>query len=201
MPASSLLFLTLCAAVVSALTHEVNLYHRVFVPSVSSRGHPVILPAWVPRGTAEILSSRFATYSSVSNLNEDLAVYRSRAASQPLALYQVALELPGVQPNLWPFSSVKAVCSCIPASLQLCESPRRRTIPDSSCFQCHLTDKTTDSIRIHVGNDAEHTQYAISYWINNIPADGACPITAQQEPSPRITNTTVSVHSPTILPR
>jgi len=120
-----------------------------------------------------VLSSRFAKYAAVPNLNEDLALYRSQAASQPLALYQVALELPGVPPNLWPFSSVKA---------------------------CHLTDKTADSIRIHVADDAEHTQYAISYWINDIPAEGACPIKAQLESSPRITNTTVSVHSPTILP-
>lgn len=132
MPSSLLLFLALCGLLVSASAHQVNLYHRVFVPSVSSRGHPAILPPWVPRGTAEILSSRFAKYAPVSNLDEHLALYRSEAASnQPLALYQVALELPGVPPNLWPFSSVKAVCSYIPASLRLCEDLQRPTVPDS----------------------------------------------------------------------
>lgn len=108
-PASLLLFFTsLCGLAVSA--REVNLHHRLFVPSVSQSGTPSILPPWVPRGTAEILSSHFAKYSPVSNLNEDLVAYRYGADTHPMALYQVALELPGVPPNLWPFSSVKTVC-------------------------------------------------------------------------------------------
>jgi hypothetical protein len=105
-PASVLLFLT--GLVVSVSAHQVNLHHRVFVPSVSENGHPAILPPWVPRGTAEILSSRLAKYSPISNLNEEGLA--ATTATQPLALYQVALEVPGVPPNLWPFSSVKTVC-------------------------------------------------------------------------------------------
>ena len=120
-PASLLLFFTLCGLAVSVSTREVNLHHRVFVPSVSDNGHPAILPPWVPRGTAEILSSSLAKYSPVSNPNdEDLVVYRSVAGATALALYQVALEVPGVPPNLWPFSSVKTVC--IPNTFLSCSS-------------------------------------------------------------------------------
>lgn len=113
-PASLLLFFTsLCGLAVSA--REVNLHHRLFIPTVTATA--TILPPWVPRGTAEILSSRFAKYSPVSNLNEDVVAYRLASDIQPMALYQVALELPGVPPNLWPFSSAKAVCiSHIPDS-------------------------------------------------------------------------------------
>ena len=115
-PASRILFfLTLYGLSVSVSAREglVNLHHRVFVPSDSSVSENAILPPWVPRGTAEILSShRHAKYSPVSNLNKDdlTAVAVAGTATQPLALYQVALEVPGVPPNLWPFSSVKAVC-------------------------------------------------------------------------------------------
>ena len=133
MASSLLLFLAFCGIAASA--HEVNLYHRVFVPAVSPQGHPAILPPWVPRGTAEILSPRVAKYAPVSNLEKDLATYHSQARTQPLALYQVALELPGVPPNLWPFSSAKAVCSCIPVSLRPRENLQCLTIIDFLCVQ------------------------------------------------------------------
>ncbi len=153
-PASLLLFFTLHVLAVSA--RQLNLHHRLFVPSVSVNGIPAILPPWVPRGTAEILSSRIAKYSPVSNLDQDLVAYRSVAAAQPLALYQVALELPGVPPNLWPFSSVKTVClTPHPTSLPLYILWGTLTLSDSSCSSS-ATSQTRPSTRY--GSMLEKTQ-------------------------------------------
>ena len=151
-PASLLLFFTLCGLAVSA--RPLILHHRLFVPSVSDDGTPpVLLPPWVPRATAEILTERIARYSPAATLDHDLVAYRSVAGStQPSALYQVALELPGVPPNLWPFSSVKAVCCCVTPRSHV---PVARASSDSSCSSS-ATSPTTPSTRY--GSMPEETQ-------------------------------------------
>ena len=161
MPSSSQLQLFFLTLVVSVSAREVNLHHRVFVPSsaASPNGLPaVVLPPWVPRATAQILSSRLAKYSPVSNLNEELAAYtyRSEARTQPLALYQVALEVPGVAPHLWPFSSVKTVCIPYIPFLQLCGLGMRTSQSLTPSWSSSATSPTRRPTRY--GSTLETTQ-------------------------------------------
>jgi hypothetical protein len=89
------------------------------------------LPPWAPRGTAEIRPPHLAIYSPAPSVHDGLSLH----PSDPLALYQVALELPGVSPDLWPFSSVKAVCTHISVSPPPWENTQRLKVSDSACTQ------------------------------------------------------------------
>jgi len=96
------------------------------------------------------------------------------ADDSPSAVYQVALELPNVNQDSWPFASVRA---------------------------CHSRLANGERFWLHV-SQTTGTPYSLSYWLTGVPNNAACSI-AQAMPR-RIDmanwNTTVIVKSPASPP-
>ncbi|KIJ70088.1 hypothetical protein HYDPIDRAFT_164245 [Hydnomerulius pinastri MD-312] len=83
------------------------------------------------------------------------------------AMYQVALERPGVSDAVWPVSVVKA---------------------------CLVPSSTSSSLNVHFS--ASGVPYAIDYFVSPVPHDGSCPPPSETRKTYPAYNTTVFLTSP-----
>lgn len=129
----------------SAWGAQYNLHHRVFVP-----GKPSDSSKYALKGTVDIDtttgSSFAASFTPVPTKYDQLLRDFQKSIDEPHALYQVALELPDYDENMWPMTSIKA---------------------------CHLPKASGERIWVHVSHAG--IAHALSYWLMDTPDDGTCP--------------------------
>jgi hypothetical protein len=141
-----------------------QLHHRVLHPSLPDQ-------SFFHRGTIEQLDHGNAQIEAVPSLQyDDLLAFAETPAHVTDALYQLALDpYPGQTDSLWLISSVKAVMIFPPLPALLSHSS-----PPFFFWQCHLINATNEYIVIHLPSSGG-TPFALDYFLDSVPADGACP--------------------------
>ncbi|KAF8165222.1 hypothetical protein B0H34DRAFT_229325 [Crassisporium funariophilum] len=140
-----LLATAISVAAVSAA--NVNIYHRVFHPSLPT------LP-YAHRASIEIAPDNTHLVTPSTQLSthiSDFADALGTLDNTEGAFYQVALEHEGDSSDVhWDFSSVKI---------------------------CHLPTVSAETMLLHLGNAQDAKPFALDYFISPIPRDGSCPDT------------------------
>jgi len=142
-------------AVVSA---NVNLYHRVFHPSLRDLPYAHRASISFPSDSNPIMVPSPQLYDSLVSFSEMLETLQNTDG----ALYQIALEHEGDASNaLWDLSSVKI---------------------------CHLDKALSETLILHHINAQDYNSFALDYFVSPIPHDGSCrePYTSKKSPSPSI---------------
>ncbi|KAH9179859.1 hypothetical protein EDB89DRAFT_1923561 [Lactarius sanguifluus] len=108
------------------------------------------------RGTIEEIDRGKARIEAAPTLQYDLLAFAETSAHVTDALYQLALDPhPGESDSLWLISTVKA---------------------------CHLINPTNERIVIHLPSPGG-TPFALDYFLDSVPSDGACPSSRVSSPT------------------
>ncbi|KAH8999263.1 hypothetical protein EDB92DRAFT_1940932 [Lactarius akahatsu] len=147
-----------------------QLYHRILHPSLPDQ-------SFFHRGTIQHGKARI---EAAPSLQYDLLAFAETSAHVTDALYQLALDPhPGQSDSLWLISTVKAVTIPFspPSPLLLFSSP-----PPPFFLQCHLINPTNERIVIHLPSPGG-TPFALDYFLDSVPSDGACPPSRVSSPT------------------
>ena len=159
-------------AVVSA---NVNLYHRVFHPSLQNLPYAHRASVSFPSDSNPVIVSSPQLYDSLVSFSEMLETLQNTDG----ALYQLALEHEGDTSNaLWDLSSVKIVTLAIIYFF----------INTHALFQCHLDKASSETLILHLSNAQDYKPFALDYFVSPIPHDGSCrePHISKKGPTPSI---------------
>jgi hypothetical protein len=176
------LFITLLLVSFANAHSEIRVQHRVVHPNLP-------MTPWSELGTVALPSLHSisplgspATLVSSDTLLDDLV--QSVDPTVEGAMYQVALERPGVADDVWPTSVVKAV-SRVDILRPLTSSCNVR--------QCHLPGSTSAHITIHFSPTG--LPFAVDHFVSPVPHDGSCPAHDTRKSYPAL-NATVTLMSP-----
>ncbi len=137
-----------------------QLYHRILHPTLPDE-------SFFHRGSIEEIDRGKARIEAAPSLQYDLLAFAETSAHVTDALYQLALDPhPGQTDSLWLISTVKAVT--IPFS------PPLPVLLSHPSLQCHLISATNEHIVIHFPSPGG-TPFALDYFLDSVPPDGACP--------------------------
>ncbi|KAF8556990.1 hypothetical protein OG21DRAFT_428207 [Imleria badia] len=155
------LFITLLLVSFANAHSEIRVQHRVVHPNLP-------MTPWSELGTVALPSLHSisplgspATLVSSDTLLDDLV--QSVDPTVEGAMYQVALERPGVADDVWPTSVVKA---------------------------CHLPGSTSAHITIHFSPTG--LPFAVDHFVSPVPHDGSCPAHDTRKSYPAL-NATVTL--------
>ncbi|KAF8812568.1 hypothetical protein BYT27DRAFT_7207897 [Phlegmacium glaucopus] len=146
------------AAFLAVVDANVNLYHRVFHPSMSD------LP-YVHRASISFSPDSIPIVVPSPQLSDVLVSFSEMLESLQHtdgALYQLALQHEGDASNaLWDLSSVKI---------------------------CHLDKASSETLILHLPNSQDKNPFALDYFVSPIPHDGSCrePHKSKKGPTPSI---------------
>ncbi|KAF8138449.1 hypothetical protein EV363DRAFT_1155534 [Boletus edulis] len=145
----------------------IRVQHRVVHPNLP-------ITPWSELGTVALPSlhsispsGSHATLNPSDTLLDDLSKFtQSVDPTLEGAMYQVALERPGVTDDVWPTSVVKA---------------------------CHLPGSTSAHLTIHFSPSG--LPFAVDHFVSPVPHDGSCPALDTHKSYPAL-NTTISLMLP-----
>jgi len=132
------------ASFLAVVTANVNLYHKVFHPSLRDLPYAHRASISFPPDANPIMISSPQLYDSLISFSEMLETLQNTDG----ALYQLALEHEGDSSNaLWDLSSVKI---------------------------CHLDKASSETLVLHLINAQDYNPFALDYFVSPIPHDGSC---------------------------